>query len=49
MQYGLALGVLLGNWLFLPLFTGKPYRQGFVVGLIAAGIVLLFYALFPSK
>lgn len=39
-----AMGVLVGNWLFVPLFNrDRSYRDGFKVGVVAAAFVLAFY------
>ena len=41
--YVLALGVFAGNWLMVPLFCHRTFKEGFAVGLIAAVLVLAFY------
>jgi hypothetical protein len=38
---GMALGTFLCNWLIVPLFGFRSFRDGFWVGLIAAGLILL--------
>ena len=38
----LALGVFFGNWLFVPLVTKSSFNKGFVIGLIAAALVMIF-------
>jgi len=41
----LALGVFFGNWLAIPLVLKKrSFRQGFLIGVIAAILVLLSFA-----
>lgn len=42
----LALGVFLGNWLVVPLFLrSRTHKDGFFVGVIAAILVIAFYAI----
>lgn len=38
----LALGVFLGNWLIVPtIFNQRSRTDGFCIGLLAAGIIVL--------
>lgn len=37
----LAMGVLIGNWFFVPLIFGIPFGRGFAIGALAALIVLI--------
>ncbi len=46
----LALGVFLGNWFVVPLvFESRSFTDGFFIGLIAAVLVLIFYAVFYRR
>lgn len=40
--FSLAFGVLVGNWLIAPLFTGKSHADGFLIGLVAAVLIVFF-------
>lgn len=42
----LALGVFVGNWLIVPLFLKRSFKDGFFIGLIAAVLVFIFTSLF---
>ncbi|MBT6691085.1 hypothetical protein HOB10_01985 [Candidatus Parcubacteria bacterium] len=41
----LAVGVFLGNWLAVPVVFSNTHKEGFFIGLVAAGLVLLFFRL----
>ena len=41
---GLALGVFVGNWLVVPLLFKRTFKEGFAIGVIAALLMLGFYA-----
>lgn len=43
-KWFLAAGVLVGNWLIVPLILeSRSHSDGFFIGLIAAVIILLLY------
>jgi len=47
-KYGLMLatGVFIGNWLVVPLFfRSRTHKDGFFIGVIAAVLVIAFYAI----
>ena len=44
---GLPLGLFIGNWLIVPLFGLRSFREGFFIGLIAA--VLSVFCLLVGK
>ncbi len=39
-----ALGVFVGNWLIIPVIFKSSFTKGFAIGVIAALLVLGFYA-----
>ena len=44
-DFVLALGVLVGNWLVVPMFfSNRTFTDGFFIGCIAAALVLLLRA-----
>ena len=42
---GLAAGVLVANWVVLPLIAGKTYKEAFTIGVFFALLVLGFFAM----
>lgn len=47
----IAIGLFLGNWLLAPYISSTSFRDGFYIGIIAAGLVMIFaicsYWMFP--
>ena len=46
----LALWLLIGNWLLVPLVSStRTFTDGFYIGLIVAVLVMVFYAFTPQS
>lgn len=42
------LGVLLGNWLVVPIFFKRTFKEGFILGVLAAVICTVLFLLARS-